>query len=295
MDPSLADRLVARAASLVGLPSAGTHLLRSGSHVMFMLPGGPVARVGDIGTSTSATRELAAARWLARHKFPAVRPAELPGVEQPTVIDGYPITWWQPIPPHRHATPAELGRLLRQLHNLPVPGDDLSLPDFAPFDGLSERIAPSSVLDDDERTWLTQYIDSLKAAYTDTAVMHRSRVMHGDAWQGNIAVPHTGEPVLLDLEAMCLGPTEWDLIPIAVDFVDFARLSAEDYQSFVHAYGRDITTSADFRILADIQEVRWTTFVIGLGKHNPAAAHEAHTRISCLQGRAARPWTWQAF
>lgn len=294
MDATWALSVAMRAASMAGLQSEGTRLLRSGSHVMFLLPDGIVARVGQAGSQERARRELAVARWLARHDFPAIRPADIPGTHGPTVVNEHPVTWWQAIPPHRPATIAELGRVLRALHNLPDPGPDLELPKFSPFDGLPKRIATSHVVDEDERSWLMAHLSVLERRYAMSSLTDMCRLIHGDAWQGNVAVPDNGTPVLLDLEAVCLGPTEWDLTPVAVDFVDFARLTSDDYRSFVNAYGWDVTTSSDFRLLADIQELKWACFAIRLGEHDKSAAQEAHMRIACLRGEVERPWTWRA-
>lgn len=121
-------------------------------------------------------------------------------------------------------------------------------------------------------------------------------MLHGDAWQGNLVVPLAGgEPVLLDLDHVSLGHPAWDLVPLAADHADFARITDADYQSFVTAYGGyDITATALFRTLADVAELHWTAFV--LGKATSAEAHrEARHRIACLRGNAPRPWTWTAF
>jgi hypothetical protein len=101
--------------------------------------------------------------------------------------------------------------------------------------------------------------------------------------------------VLLDLEAVCAGPVEWDLVSVAVDFTDFARISAADYRSFVAAYGLDVTTTPEYRLLADIQELRWTAYVIGKAAHDTAAAGEAAHRLACLRGEIPRPWTWNPY
>lgn len=294
MDATCARSIAMRAATMAGLRFDGARLLRSGSHVMFLLPDGIVARVGRAGSQERAWRELAVARWLARHDFPAVRPVDVPGTAGPAVVDEHPVTWWQAIPAHRPATLAELGRVLRAFHNLPNPGPDLDLPAFAPFDGLAERIAASHVIDEDERAWLMAHLSALKRRYATSSLADVRRLIHGDAWEGNVAVPESGAPVLLDLEAVCLGPAEWDLTPVAVDFTDFTRITTNDYRSFVNAYGWDVTTSGDFRLLADIQELKWACFAIGLGEHDKSAADEAHMRIACLRGEVERPWTWRA-
>jgi len=120
-------------------------------------------------------------------------------------------------------------------------------------------------------------------------------VIHGDAWQGNVAVPDFGRPILLDLEMVSLGRREWDLVQIAVDYTDFARLTDEDYRSFVAAYGGyDVTSVSGYRTIADLQELRWGCFALGKSDRSAEAAREARHRIACLRGDLARPWSWTA-
>ncbi len=94
---------------------------------------------------------------------------------------------------------------------------------------------------------------------------------------------------------MSLGRREWDLVPLAVDYTDFARLTREDYSSFVDAYGGyDVTTVSGYRTIADIQELRWACFVLSRSATSTDAAHEARHRIACLRGDLPRPWSWTA-
>ncbi|WP_280461635.1 phosphotransferase family protein [Nocardia carnea] len=135
----------------------------------------------------------------------------------------------------------------------------------------------------------------MRAWYEQLQPAESESVIHGDAWQGNLVVLRSGTPVFLDLDKVSVGRPEWDLIQLAVEHTDFTRLSATDYRSFVSAYGgHDITTRPEFRLFADIQELRWTAFAIGLSHRKGSARAEAAHRIDCLRGRVAKPWTWNA-
>ncbi len=59
--------------------------------------------------------------------------------------------------------------------------------------------------------------------------------------------------------------------------------------------GHDVTVAPGFRVLADLQELRWTNFVMGKSESNEAAGREVRHRIACLRGEVLRPWTWTAF
>lgn len=293
MDSASGLAVLAKAAARNGLSIKGVEIIRNGSHLMCRLDIGLIARIGQAGKEGSARREVAVARWLTSQNFDVVRLVE--GPIQPTVIGNHAVTWWEELPAHRPATPGELGSVLRRLHSLPRP--DIALPHFSPFQGILTNIAQGNSLDGAQRTWLEQKIDTLRQVYTTTVLDSSTTLIHGDAWQGNIAVPYAEpeRPVLLDLESVCLGPRAWDLIAIAVDYVDFSRISSCEYSSFVDAYGQDVRTEPTFSLLAEIQELRWTSYVIAKSQHDPAAAAEAAHRISCLQGNVTKPWSWRAF
>ena len=287
-----ANDVLAAAARVAGLATTGVQLIRDGSNMMYQLPGDIVARVGRPGSKDVAQREMQVAHWLSQNGIRAVQP--VPSIPQAIIVDDRPVTWWELIPEHRPATPAELAIILSVLHRLPIP-DHPHLPTYNPFDSLRQRITNVPSLSDEDRAWLIRHLEYLHEEYGKFPAENMYHVIHGDAWQGNVAVPEAGEPILMDLEVVSIGSPDWDLIQIAVDFADFDRIDAEEYRSFVQAYGGyDVTTSASFRILADIQELRWVCFALSKYETNADAAREAQHRLACIRGEVQRPWSWTA-
>jgi hypothetical protein len=285
--------LAAQAARAAGFDSAEPTMIRDGSNVMLHLGRGVVARIGPRGSGSAAARQVQVSRWLAEAGLPVV--TALDGVRQPTMVGDWPVTWWRLLPEHRPGTPAELGVTLRALHSVPPP-IDLELPVHDPFAGLAETIYEVSALRDDDRAWLIDRLAGLQDRYKQLSLGETRRVVHGDAWQDNLAVPASGPPILVDLEHVSLGDPDWDLIPIGVDYTDFARVTDLEYASFVTAYGGyDVTTAAGFRACADIQELRWVGYVLSKISTSGEAAREVQHRIACLRGYVPRPWTWTAF
>lgn len=289
-----ADAVLTAAAQRAGLNADGAEMIRDGANVLYRLPDGAVARVGRPGTSAVAEREVRISRWLEARAVPVVH--ALTGVSQPVIVDGRPVTWWQLLPPHRPATPGELGAVLRAVHGLPIP-EDLQLPRFDPFAGIDpDRIDATQALGHHDRAWLTQRLTDLHEQYQGLGQLKPTGVIHGDAWQGNVAVSDDGRPIVLDLEKVAIGPRDADLVSLAVDYTDFARISEDDYKAFVTAYGGyDVTTALGYRTLAQIQELRWVYFTLSKTATRPGAAEEARHRIRCLRGDIPRPWTWNAF
>ncbi|WP_016700651.1 phosphotransferase enzyme family protein, partial [Actinoalloteichus spitiensis] len=263
-------------------------LIRDGMNVLYRLAGGVVARIGPAGSHLVAERHLRASRWLADRGVPVVRTVD--GVEQPTSVGGRPVTWWVRLPEHRPATPAELGATLRRLHRLDLPEAGV-FPTVDPLEGLSAALDGETLLAEGDRDLLRDLADRLRVEYRALVPHLPLRLIHGDAWQGNVVVPVAGgEPVLLDLDQMGVGPPEWDLVSLAVDHTDFARITDAEYRAFVAAYGGyDMTTWFGYRTLATIRELRWATFVLGKARVSPAAAAEARHRVACLTGKVERP------
>lgn len=281
------------AGAKAGVRTEDATLIRDGSNTLFALPGNVIARVGRPGGQAVAEREVRASRWLAANGIPVVR--TLPGVDQPTVVGGRAVTWWVRLPEHRNATPAELGAVLRALHALPIP-HELALPQVDPFDGLTDRIGAATWLPNEDRSWLHEEVERLRVEHAALPPGLPPCVVHGDAWQGNVAVPQGGPPVLLDLEHIGVGRPEWDLVSLAVDYTDFNRISSSDYRDFVNSYGGyDVTEWPGYRTLATIRELRWAGFTLSKAVTSRDAANEAQHRVACLRGEVSRPWSWSAF
>jgi hypothetical protein len=280
--------VLSAAARRAGIDSTNASPIRKGSNTLYRLPNNIIARIGEPGTSDTAIREVKISRWIADCGLPVVQ--ALCNVPQGVIIYNRPVTWWVGLPDHRAATPAELASVLRAFHSLPQP-TEIDLPDYDPFAGL-DHITTASAITHDDRAWLGQRLDQLHARYQDSGPR---QVIHGDAWQANVAVTKSGDSILLDLEKVSYGRRDWDLIHVAVDYTDFARLTMDDYHSFVTAYGGyDVTQIDDYRTLADIQELRWTCFALKIATTSTNAAREARHRLACLRGDLPRPWIWQA-
>lgn len=281
------------AASQAGLHAVDARLLRNGTNAVYLLPNANVvARLGRPGTAENAARQVEIAFWLSAHGINANLPID--GLDL-VAVAGRPVSWWTPIPTHRHATPAELGTVLRKLHDLPVPST-IDLPNLDIVEHVAERIGSAQALPASDRDWLQGRLAKLDADMAATEVLEARNVVHGDAWQGNLVVTDDGSPILLDFDHVSIGHPAWDLIPIAVDHEDFARIDGENYSAFITAYGGyDVRGAPWFRTLADLQELRWTVFVAVKAAHNADAAAELSHRLACLRGEVPRPWRWNAF
>jgi len=281
-----------RACESAGLKHGPAELIREGENVLYRLPGGVVARIARAGQQPAAQKELRVTRWLTGAGVPVVRPLE--GLEAPVLVGERAVTFWYELPEHGQGTTTDVAVLLRGLHSLDLPSC-VELPELAPFVRLAERIEAATSLASADREWLHTRLAELQAAYAELPRGIPWRLVHGDAWRGNVAATAHG-PVLLDFERCAYGPPEWDLVSTAVSHVTTGWLNAETWTTYCRTYGHDVTTWDGFEVLRDIRELRMTTMAAQIAEKNPTTYPQFAHRLACLQGRnGPRPWSgWRA-
>lgn len=276
--PKLAEAL-AEVCATVGLDARGAHLLRFVNNGVFLLPKHRVVVRLVLAPSFSyrATNVVEAARWLAGHGVPAVR--LLPGVEQPVRAGDHLATLWEAVSDSGDVpTGRDLGMLLKQVHRLPLPP---ALPDWQPMSDVRRRLRDAEDLDPQDRDFLEQRCDDVERRLAGlTFAMPRSAV-HGDAHLGNLIAGPEG-PVLCDLDSLCAGPPEWDLIPMAVGYLRLGH-SPEGYAQLAEAYGFDITDWPGFTVLRDLRELKITSGVLPILRSNPRLRGELRRRLRSMR------------
>jgi aminoglycoside phosphotransferase (APT) family kinase protein len=215
----------------------------------------------------------------------------LESLEQPVVADGHVVTFWHEVPGAGMASTAELGSLLRQLHQLPVPSD-IEIPPLDAFVRLDEHLASAATeLTQDDNKFLADRLDQLRGQYAEVSAGLTNCVIHGDANRKNAIRGADGVAVLLDLERFSIGPREWDLTVPAV----YRRLdwySESEYDAFVSAYGRDVRDWSGFEIFAALRELRMTAWLLSRLPREPRLRAEAARRIESLRHPdTPRSWT----
>lgn len=284
-------RVLEDACRKVGIPTGGAEPIRIAGNAIWRLPGGVVARIGRPNSHEIAERELAVACWLIANGVRTVRPAV---TDRPVLADGRPVTFWDELPPHQPGTAADIARLLKQMHRLTPPAT-LTLPPLEPLTKPKRRITEAGILNADDRRWLQDHADQFATDFTSLPPGLPFCALHGDAWDGNVAVDADGTAYLLDLENTCYGPPEWDLVSTAVKHLTTATVTAAEYEAFCTTYGMDVTSWPGYRVLAGIRELRMVTFALQIADEHPHAHAEAQHRVDCLRGRKGpRPWTWTA-
>lgn len=282
------------ACDAAGLDAGGAELLRIGENAIYRLVSAPlVARIARTARYLSAIQaEVAVTRWLESVEFPAVRLAG--PAEQPVVADGRPVTFWELVAEEtEYATVAELGTLLRWLHDL-VPPPSLMLPELRPFARVEGRVNGADLAEPD-RGFLLERLAELRAAYARLEFALPAGLIHGDANIGNILRRQSdGVAVLIDWDGVATGSREWDLVLTAMYFERFGWHSAQEYRDFVVAYGFDVMSWPGYSVLRDIRELIMVAWLAQNTRESTEIAAEVAKRIADLR-RGDGPRNWAPF
>jgi aminoglycoside phosphotransferase len=286
--PATAEAALDHAAESSGLNAGGAHLIRVFATAVYHLPAADAAaRIAPVASPESVTRlatSVRLTRWLAGIGFPTVEPVP---VDQPVVSHGCAVTFWRYLPQDGpEPVPADLGRLLRQLHRLGPP--PVPLPVHRPLISVRRAIEFSRAIDDEERAWLRDRCAHLLDAYDQLQFVLPAGMIHGDAWRGNL-LRDAHRVVLADWDAASAGPREIDLIP-TVQGVRFGLCEAER-DAFVAAYGYDIRDWDGYEILREIRELSTITALLRDGHADAAVSRQLRVRLQSLRVGDEQQWT----
>jgi len=290
--PAGASATLAEACSLAGLSSDEAQLIRLGENAIFRLQRQRVVvRIArGIEFLKYAKKEVGVAEWLRDAGLPAAEPT---AHDQPTVIRDRPVTFWKLIDDSgSEATLEDLARVLRRLHNLPVPAT-LALPEFDIFDRVPERIANSADLTDAQREFLTDRLSQLRQDYASLEFTLPRSAVHGDAHTSNLIQRPDGQLILIDFERFGYGPPESDLAVTATEHLVGWHGEAQ-YARFCQAYGFDVMTWEGFPVIRAINDLKMTTWLMQNVHGSDRLAQEFRNRLASLHDRNA-PRAWQPF
>jgi Phosphotransferase enzyme family len=264
----------------VGLDATGAELIRFVNNAVFRLARHPVVVriVLTPGLRQRADNAANAARLLADYGVPSVE--LLPDVTQPLHIGTHTATFWQEVPDTgEEPTIADLAVLLRQMHGIPV--EDATLPHWNPIDDLRRRINDAEGWDPDDVEFLFRRCDEVEARLAEVRYELPPGVVHGDAHLGNL-ITTPGGTVLCDFDTTCVGPREWDLVPIAVGYLRFHN-TVNKHQQLAEAYGFDVTQWDGFAVLREVRELKLTAAVLPIARSNPNIRSELRRRLRAVR------------
>ncbi|ABD13756.1 hypothetical protein ThrDRAFT_01228 [Frankia casuarinae] len=269
-----------------GLDDSDAMLIKRTVNAVYRLPraGAVVRIIGSAAMAHRVNKVVRVARWLAENHVPAVR--LLPGVPAPVTAAGFLATVWADATPP--GTPpggpapdtAELAGALRGLHTLAPP--EPPLPCWDPLDDVRRRLSDAEALPGPDRRFLEKMTGRIAAALPTIRYALPRVVIHGDAHLANLVRAADGRALLCDFDATCLGPAEWDLIPVAVGRLRFGH-DPQAHLDLARGYDFDVTTWDGFAVLRAVRELKLVTSVVPILGSSATVAAQFRVRMDSLR------------
>lgn len=276
-------------AGLLGVPADDAQLLQMTNNAVFALPSvGIVIRISrSLGFHERVAKVIRLAQWFAEVNAPTIR--LMPELEQPVRSGDVVASVWQYVPPNLPPpTAVDLGRTLREFHELGIP--PLRLPIWDPVDDARLRISAAQGLTDQERSFFVQWCDRLEPEVAALRERTTPQVLHADAHPGNLLRLASGQVVLCDFDATCIGPRQVDLAAVAVSEIRFGPTGA--HAALAEEYGTDVTIDPDWHLLREARELKMIAAGAALIHDSPEFARELAIRLeSVATGDESARWT----
>ncbi|MFJ3788427.1 phosphotransferase family protein [Kitasatospora sp. NPDC090091] len=273
------NQVLDAACRVVGLDEAGATVLRGHTNAVFLLACGPVvAKVARRGSRTAEVRRtVQLVEWLTRRGFPTV---PLLPVEQPVLVHGHAVTFWEYLPQPDHPVSAgQLAAPLRMLHELPAP--PFRLRPLDTVGAIRRSLAAITALAEGDLEYLAGRLDGLEKALADVRFVLPPAVLQGDPQHRN-ALHHGPIAVLCDWDTAGYGPPEMDLVTIEIHCRRFGY-GREHYEAFAEAYGFDVAGWRGYEVLRDVRELRMITTNAKRAVPGSATLAEVARRIAGLR------------
>jgi aminoglycoside phosphotransferase (APT) family kinase protein len=269
-----------------GLDDTGATIVKRTVNAVYRLPrAGAIVRIcGSAAMIHRVGKVIRVARWLAEHHAPAVR--LMPAVPTPISAAGFVATIWVDVTPAGGPpggpppTTTDLAAALRVLHTMSPP--ETPLPPWDPLDDVRRRLMDAEGLVASDRRFLERLTDRVAADLHTVRYELPPAVIHGDAHLGNLIRATDGPVLMCDFDATCLGPAEWDLIPVAVGRLRFGHAPGA-HLGLARAYGFDVTTWDGFAVLRAVRELKLVTSVVPVLASSATVAAQFRVRLDSLR------------
>jgi aminoglycoside phosphotransferase (APT) family kinase protein len=283
--------VLGRLCATVGLQPDDARLIKMTNNAVFHLPReGVVVRIATTARLFHRVENvIAVARWLAGTDVPAVELDDR--FDQPLRAAGTLATVWRYVHPAQPPPDARsLAEVIRRWHTFD--GPPLWLPRWNPIADARLRLSDANGLDHADHAYLSARYDALEAELAGLDSVLPTGVIHGDAHTGNLIRASGGAVVIADFDNTCMGPREWDLVPVAYGAARFGRRDWQ--QEFVEVYGHDVTRSPSWPVLRTVRELQMVASVVPILASDPGVASQFRHRLDTIR-RGDHQARWQRY
>lgn len=285
-DEQWTRRVLAEVCRTIGRPATNAKLLRHHTNAVYAVED-VVIKIAPQAIGVDVLRNVVAlVEWLTASAFPTVQLAT--GFHQPLEVHGHGVTVWRRL----DDTPisvTELGELLRALHLIdhmpPVP-----LASLDPLRSIRRSLAKATILDDEDRTFLTKRLEVLARAWESMDLPLGWGLIQSDPQVRNALRTPNGAAVLADWDGACFGPRIWDVATAAVHCRRFGI--ATDFRDFEAAYGWTPRSWDQFEDLCQLRELQMIATNARKSAPDSPAAGEVYRRIAGLREGATELTAW---
>jgi Ser/Thr protein kinase RdoA (MazF antagonist) len=263
------------------LRASANHVFRAGDVVVRVAP-----------RSADVDGQVALARWLRSEGFLVAVP-----LAEPELVDNAKVTLWEHIrgDADRPIDFEQLGEIVARLPAVPPARltSVVDLPFFADASWLAveENLAlaeAANVVGTDGLNALRRQCIELRG-WQDRAREEDLVVCHGDVHPHNVLM-RGADVVLIDWDAICLGPPAWDHAAL-MTWPDRWGGAPATYRDFARGYGADLRDDPLAQELATLRLLAPTINMIINGAREPVCAAEAKIRMRYWLGDPDAP-TW---
>ncbi len=181
----------------------------------------------------------------------------------PVVTEAGTVTLWPWAAGVGTSSWPEIGHAIRRFHDLELPGGPLLRP-WSPLrrtEVQMERYLHSPGADPDAAALMlgarAQLLSQVSTITSDLGY----GVLHGDVHPGNVVLVD-GVTTFIDLDMVCWGPKEYDLVGAAMRLRN-GEIDEEMYGDFCDAYGYDVRRWSHLQLVEEIVDLGTATFLMG--------------------------------
>ena len=143
-------------------------------------------------------------------------------------------------------------------------GDAPSLPAFDPMTRIQQRLERNRTAAVISKEALAVLTGAVRRAAAMAESLNTAQLglglLHGGAMPGN-AVQSRGEMAMIDLDSVCAGPREWDLVPMYVTAKRFSRNGERRWRAFLKGYDVNEADLADLQAASLMKEPSMTIYL----------------------------------